>query len=192
MDDRAARFSFRPLTRGDLPQLLIWLSDPDVARWYTAEELSAEGMEREFGAMIDGAEPVRGFIASIDDLPVGYIQCYRLGDHPDYLSQLDLDENDVSTDLFIGDPAFRNHGWGAPMLRAFHRQIVFADPVVQRAAIMPNPNNARAIAAYRKVGFDPVRSLPIRETATGKIDDELIMLLPRDRFLTTEPDPDRE
>lgn len=193
MADRATRFTFRRLSRADLPQMLIWLSDPDVKAWYTAEDLSENGMEQEFGDMIDGDEPVRGFIASVDAEPVGYIQCYRLGDHPDYLAQLELDQDDVSTDLFLGDPAFRNHGWGAPMLRAFHTQVVFADPVVIRAAIMPNPKNARAIAAYQKVGFAPIRALPIRDSDTGKIDDELIMLLPRDRFfeVAERSEPDR-
>lgn len=193
MSDRESRFSFRPLARADLPQMLAWLSDPDVAPWYTAEELSADGMESEFGEMIDGIDPVRGFIASVDSHAVGYIQCYRLGDHPDYLAQLNLDPDDVSTDLFLGDPAYRNHGWGAPMLRAFHQLIVFADPAVERAAIMPNPRNARAIAAYQKVGFTPIRSLPIRDSFTGKIEDELIMLLPRDRFFDEAArfEPDR-
>ena len=57
---REVRFTFRPLSRADLPQMLAWLSDPDVARWYTADELSTDGMEQEFGSMIDGIEPVRG------------------------------------------------------------------------------------------------------------------------------------
>ena len=182
MSAREVRFTFRPLSRADLPQMLAWLSDPDVARWYTADELSTDSMEEEFGSMIDGIEPVRGFIANIDGEPVGYIQCYRLGDHPDYLAQLDLDADDVSTDLFLGDPRYRNHGWGAPMLGCFLRQIVFADPAVMRATIMPNPGNARAISVYQKVGFEPVRALPIRDTDSGKIEDELIMLLPREDF----------
>lgn len=189
MDDREGRITFRRLTRDDFPQMLAWLSDPDVSPWYTAEELSAEGMEREFGEAIDGIDPVDSYIVIIDDVPAGYIQSYRLGDHPDYLAQLDLDPDDVSTDLFLGDPLYRNHGWGAPLLSAFLREKIFGELGAQRASIMPNPKNARAIRVYEKVGFQPVRALPIRDNFTGKIEDELIMLLSRDNFLAAKQCP---
>ena len=182
MTDRERRIAFRPITRDDLPLMLAWLSDPDVSPWYTAEELTLAGMEYEFGEIIDATEAVQGFIVEIDRRSVGYIQCYRLGDHPDYLAQLDLDADDMSTDLFLGDPAYRNHGWGTPLLRAFLRTIVFSNSAVTRATIMPNPKNARAIAVYQKVGFEPVRALQVRDTDTGKVEDELIMLLPRASF----------
>jgi len=180
--DRETRVSFRALTRDDLPMMLAWMVQPDVAAWYEAEDPTLEGMEREFGAMIDGTDPVRGFIVLVDLTPIGYIQGYRLGDHPDYLSQLDLDADDVSMDIFLGDPAYRGHGWGAPVLSAFLRQIVFGEMAAQRAAIMPVPGNARAIKAYQRVGFQPIRAVTVRDTDTGKIEDELIMLLPREAF----------
>ncbi|MBA2277460.1 MAG: hypothetical protein H0W06_06810 [Chloroflexia bacterium] len=34
IDTRAHRVGFRPLARADLPPLLRWLGDPDVASWY--------------------------------------------------------------------------------------------------------------------------------------------------------------
>lgn len=184
MDDRESRISFRLLERPDLDQMLSWLTDPDVARWWETQDLTAAGMEDEYGEMIDGKEPVRGFIIEIDEVPVGYIQCYRLGDHPDYLAQVELNADDVSTDLFIGEAAFRSHGWGTPILRAFLRTIVFHEMRATRASIMPFPSNARAIKVYERVGFRPVRTVPVFDPDTGKTDDELIMLLSRDNFLS--------
>ena len=189
MTEREDRITFRTLTRDDFPQLLAWLSDPDVSPWYTADERSPEGMDREFGEIIDGSDPVDGYIVIIDGVEAGYIQSYRLGDHPDYLAQLDLDPDYVSTDLFIGDPAYRNHGWGAPLLRAFLTQKIFGELGATRASIMPNPKNARAIRVYEKVGFKRVRVVSVRDTFTGKIEDELIMLLSRDNFLSRNQCP---
>jgi RimJ/RimL family protein N-acetyltransferase len=189
MTDREARIAFRRLTRDDFPQLLAWLSDPDVSPWYTADELSPDGMEAEFGDIIDGTDPVDSYIVLIDGVEAGYIQSYRLGDHPDYLAQLDLDPDYVSTDLFLGNPAYRNHGWGTPLLRAFLREKIFGELGATRASIMPNPKNARAIKVYERAGFKPVRSLPIRDTHTGKIEDELIMLLSSDNFLAANQCP---
>jgi RimJ/RimL family protein N-acetyltransferase len=189
MDDRESRITFRRLTRDDFPQMLEWLGDPDVSPWYTAEELSPEGMEREFGEIIDGTDPVDSYIVVIDGIEAGYIQSYRLGDHPEYLTQLDLEPDNVSSDLFIGHPGYRNHGWGTPLLRAFLTQKIFGEFRATRASIMPNPNNARAIRVYERVGFKPARVLPIRDTHTGKIEDELIMLLSRDNFFASKQCP---
>lgn len=186
MNGREGQVSFRALTRDDLPMMLAWMIQPDVSAWYEADDPTLEGMEREFGAMIDGAEPVRGFIVLVDLAPVGYIQSYRLGDHPDYLSQLDLDADDVSMDIFLGDPGYRGHGWGAPVLSAFLRLIVFGEMAAQRASIMPVPRNVRAVKSYERVGFKPIRAVPVRDTDSGKIDDELIMLLTRDDFLADQ------
>ena len=182
-ESREHQITFRALTRDDLPMMLCWLSDPDVSPWYDEGELTPENLEAKFGPVIDGSEPVRGFIILIDGNPAGYIQTYVLGDHPDYLMQIDLEPDVVSTDLFIGDPAYRNQGWGAPVLRAFHRQIVFGEMGARMAAIMPSWRNERAIAAYRKAGFTWSRVVRVFDPDTGKTDDEVIMLLPRSGFI---------
>jgi aminoglycoside 6'-N-acetyltransferase len=182
-ESREHQVAFRALTRDDLEMMLRWLSDPDVAAWYEEGELTPAGIETSYGPTIDGREPVRGFIFLIDDRPAGYIQSYVLGDHPEYLAQIDLEPDVVSTDLFIGDPAYRNRGWGAPVLRAFHRQIVFGEMGARMATIMPSSRNERAIAAYRKAGFTWARVVRVFDPDTGKTDDEVIMLLSRTAFL---------
>jgi aminoglycoside 6'-N-acetyltransferase len=162
------------------------MSDPDVAAWYEAEELSLTGMEREFGDIIDGADPVQGYLIVIDKEPAGYIQAYRLSELPNYFSQLGLDRDRVSTDLFLGHAAYRNHGWGVPVLRAFLHSIVFGHFGADRASILPNPENARAIKVYERVGFVSSRVVAVHDAETGKIENELIMLLDKDQFLALE------
>ncbi|MCC6703663.1 MAG: acetyltransferase [Thermomicrobiales bacterium] len=187
--EREAHVSFRPLERADFGPMIAWLGDADVSPWWETPDRSPQGIEDEYGDMIDGTDPVLGFIIEIDATPVGYIQCYRLGDHPDYLKQVELDPDDVSTDLFIGHPDYRNRGWGAPVLSAFLRTVVFGELRAQRASIMPFPHNARAIKVYERVGFKPVRVVPVFDPDTGKTEDELIMLLSRDNFFADQHCP---
>jgi aminoglycoside 6'-N-acetyltransferase len=182
-ESREHQVTFRVLTREDLEMMLRWLSDPDVAAWYEEGALTPAGIEARYGPTIDESEPVRGFVILIDGNAAGYIQTYVLGDHPGYLTQIDLEPEVVSTDLFIGDPAYRNQGWGAPVLRAFHRQIVFGEMGARMASIMPSSRNERAIAAYRKAGFTWSRVVRVVDPDTGKTDDEVIMLLGRTAFL---------
>ena len=77
------RVAFRPLEREDLPLLLRWLADPDVAAWYDEGELTPGNIAAKYTPLIDGDEPTRGYVIVIDDAPAGYIQAYVLGDHPD-------------------------------------------------------------------------------------------------------------
>jgi aminoglycoside 6'-N-acetyltransferase len=162
--------------------MLHWLSDPDVAAWFEERDRSPAGMEASYGPTIDGSEPVRGFIILIDGRPAGFIQTYVLGDHPDYLEQIDLEPDVVSSDLFLGDPGIRNHGWGAPVLRAFHHQIVFGAMGARMAAIMPSSRNDRAIAAYRKAGFTWTRVVKVYDPEFDRIEEEAVMLLTRTAF----------
>ena len=185
---REHQITFRDLTRDDLPMMLRCLSDPDVSPWYEVRELTPEYLDQEFGAMIDGRDPGRPFIILIDDRPVGYIQTYELGAFPDYQRELDLEPDVVSTDLFLGEPDVRNHGWGAPVLRAFHRQIVFGEMQARIAAIMPSPRNERAIAAYRRAGFTSTRVATVYDPEFDRREEELIMLLPRTAFITQDAD----
>ena len=91
-----------------LPEMLRWLADPDVSTWYDEGELTAENITRRF-APIPGR---RRHTIVIDDTPAGYLQLYALASEPDYQRQVDVDPAAVAIDLFIGEPDYRNRGWG--------------------------------------------------------------------------------
>ncbi|HEU0165478.1 MAG TPA: GNAT family N-acetyltransferase, partial [Thermomicrobiales bacterium] len=144
-------------------------------------------VEARYATRIAGTDTTRSFIIEIDGEPAGYIQCYRLVDEPEYLRQLELPlplhRNAVGTDLFIGEPARRNHGWGVPILRAFHRRIVFGEMRADPAIIAPEPGNARAIKVYERVGFRWFRTVPIEDIEHPENSgDEYVMILSRSMF----------
>ncbi len=175
------RIAFRPLDGADLPDMQRWLADPDVAIWWREYDLSLDALVGKYQPMIDGAEPVRGFVIVIDGQPVGFIQAYRIGDHPDYQRQLAVDPEAVATDLFIGDAAWRDRGWGTAVLRAFLNRVVFGEMGTGLAVIAPEPANARAIRVYERVGFRWGTTVPVvDEDDPAKTNEEYVMLLRRD------------
>ena len=82
---------FRPLKRSDFPLVAGWLAEPHVAEWWGVPATIA-GVEREFGACVDGADPTRIFIILADRRPVGVIQAYRLEDNPGYAAAIGIEQ----------------------------------------------------------------------------------------------------
>lgn len=176
---RRGRIAFRPVeTRRDLPDLLRWLADPDVRPWYDEGELRSENI----GARFAPEATTRKYIIEIDGQPVGYIQTYRLGDEEEYRRQVDVPPEAVAMDLFLGEPEFRNRGWGAEVLRACLERLVFGEMDAPLAMIAPDPENARAVLSYEKVGFRPVKKVYVVDEDPGNTGWELVMLLEREDF----------
>lgn len=180
MEAQTTRVTFRPLRRHDLPAMAHWLADPDVARWYGEGEPSVSNLETKYGPRIDGAEPTHGFIIVIDGHDAGYIQSYLIADYPDYAQHLEVATGAAGVDLFLGDPAYRDRGWGAPVLRAFLRQIIFGRLNAISCVIGPVPENGRAIQAYAKAGFRYLKTVHV--TADDEDEDEYLMMITPDEL----------
>jgi len=159
-----------------LPDFVHWLADPDVRRWYDEGEPTAENLRLRFAPDPD----VRPFSILIDGQAVGYIQVYRLRDHPDYLRQVEVDPDAVAIDLFLGELDVRNRGWGAEVLRTCLDQIVFGEMAAPMAMVAPDPANIRAVRSYEKAGFRGVKTVHVVDDEhPGNTGDELVMLLSR-------------
>jgi aminoglycoside 6'-N-acetyltransferase len=174
---RADRIAFHAFDLEEaLPNLLRWLGDPDVRPWYDEGELTPENLSARFAP----DATTHCYTIAIDNQPVGYIQTYRIGDEPEYQRQVDVDPDAVATDLFIGESAYRNGGWGTEVLRVFLERIVFGKMGASLAMIAPDPANARAVRCYEKAGFHPVKTVHVvDEDHPGNTGDELVMLLNR-------------
>jgi RimJ/RimL family protein N-acetyltransferase len=188
MEDTAERESwvgFRPLEiEADLPDLLRWLADPDVRPWYDEGELTEENIGTRFAP----EPPMRKLIILIDGAPVGYIQVYRLADEEAYRTQVDVVPEAVAIDLLIGEPGYRNRGWGTSVLRACLRQVVFGEMDAPLAMIAPDPENARAVRSYAKAGFRPVKTVYVEDEDPGNTGWEQVMLLTREEFMANRPE----
>lgn len=175
-DDRANRVTFRDFDLPQaLPDLLRWLGDPDVRPWYDEGELTAANIAERFAPRAG----IHCYVIVIDDQPAGYIQTYRIGDEPEYQQQIDVDPDAVATDLFIGEAAYRNRGWGTVVLRVFLERIVFGEMGASLAMIAPDPKNLRAVRSYEKVGFRQAKTVYVEDEHPGNTGVELIMLMSR-------------
>lgn len=147
----------RRLTDDDLPLLHRWLNEPGVVRWWEGDDVSWDGVVRDYGA---GSDPhVEHWLALDDDRPVGWIQCYAIADDPDDPEvaawlRLGVDRTAAGIDYLVGDPGARGRGLGARMIATFTEQVVFGrHPAWTQACASPYTANVASCRALVKAGF---------------------------------------
>ena len=142
-------YAFRAMIAADLPLIRDWLAQPHVAAWW--------GDPGEQYALINddlGHPAMKQFIVTADDLSFAYLQCYDPAAWPEG----GLGTQPAGTrgiDQFIGDPTMVERGHGSAFIRAFVDRLL--NNGAPRAVTDPDSNNARAIRAYEKAGFQRQR-----------------------------------
>ena len=148
---------FRRLTDDDLPLMHRWLNDPGVVRWWEGDDVSWEGVVRDYGSA--STDPVEYWLALADGAPVGWIQCYAVADNLDddevkHWLDLGIKESAAGIDYLIGEPGSRGKGLGASMIQSFVHGVVFANhPAWTQACASPYAANVASCRALQKAGF---------------------------------------
>jgi aminoglycoside 6'-N-acetyltransferase len=153
----APGYAFRPMTSDHLPMIRRWLETSEVVRWW--------GQPDEQYTLVSGDldhPDMDQFIVAVGDRPFGYIQCYALstwnqgfGPQP---------EATRGVDQFIGEPDMIGCGHGSGFIRQFADGLLASG--IPRIVTDPDPDNARAVHAYAKAGFERDR---IIETPDGPV-----------------------
>jgi len=157
--------TFRRLVDDDLPLLHRWLNDPAVVRWWEGDDVSWEGVVRDYGS---GREPdeTEFWIASVDGRDVGWIQCWPTEDEADDVAHwwaAGIDRTAAGIDYLIGDAADRGRGIGPAVIRAFTTDVVFGlHPDWTQAAADPLEANVASWRALEKAGFRFLATVPDR------------------------------
>ena len=151
----ANQYSFRTVTLDDLDLLAGWQSKPHVHQWWGSEPYDAA----------DLADPrVARWIVSTAGRPFAYMQDYTVHGWEDH-HFAHLPNGSRGIDQFIGDAEMLGLGHGSAFIGTRMRALFAAGaPVI---ATDPHPDNARAIAVYKKLGFEP--SGPPRDTQWGLV-----------------------
>ncbi len=159
------QIGFRLLTEDDLPLMHRWLHAPHVHEWWGEGQPPPpyETVVEKYSPRILLAEPTYPYLMLLDDAPIGYIQAYRLSDHPEYAAQVGAAAGAVGIDLFIGEAAHLHRGLGPRLLHAFLREVVFGTLSATVCVIGPEESNAAAIRAYEKAGFRHWKTVPIAD-----------------------------
>jgi len=154
--------TFRRLTDEDLPLLHRWLNEPGVVRWWEGDDVSWEGVVRDYGS--GQTDPVEFHLALLEGDPVGWIQCYAVADEPEEAGpwwELGIDRTAAGIDYLIGEPAARGRGLGSSMIRCFVRDVVFAGhPHWTQACAAPLEANVASWRALERAGFRFVGLVP--------------------------------
>ena len=170
MPSKAPAISFRPVEASDLDLLGRWMERPHWREWW-GEPQTELGHIRD---MVEGRDTTRPFLFLVDGKPAGYIQYWFIGHHQnevwvkDNPWLMELPSDAIGVDLSIGDAGDLSKGLGSAALKSFVSML--REEGFQTIIIDPDPANGRAVRAYEKAGFRPIREL---EGKTGT--DVLLM-----------------
>lgn len=156
----------------DLDDVVAIFSEPDVAQWWWGYD--RERIEREF---VVGDDPeVTSYVIEVEGEVAGIIQSWEEPD-PEYKR--------AGIDIGLG-ARWRGKGVAVAAIRSLVDTLV-AERGHHHITIDPAASNGRAIACYKKLGFQPVGILRKNELgADGTFHDTLLMdLLAED--LSHEP-----
>ncbi len=144
---------FRPMSRADLPSMVDWQAEPHVARWWDGDTSTVQAAERRYGARIDGTDPTRLRVIEVNGRSIGWVQDYRIGDHPEY-AILTGEPDAIAFDYAIGDPAWVGKGIGTRVVWTFLRDVVRRDyPDASTYFAAPDHRNHASLRMLEKVGF---------------------------------------
>jgi RimJ/RimL family protein N-acetyltransferase len=145
--------ALRPMTRADFPDVVHWLREPHVARWWNDKATDLEGAERHYGPALDGEKPTRMWVLEVNGRSVGFLQDYRVGDHPDY-ALLTARPDAVGFDYAIGEAIWLGKGIGTRALWTFLRDVVRPHyPDVTTYVASPDHRNRASLRVLDKLGF---------------------------------------
>lgn len=161
-------YGFRPATPADRDLLLAWRATPHVRAWWGPATPGAESTQED--------PRVSRWIVSLGARPIGFLQDYTVHGWDDH-HFASLPKGTRGIDLYIGERDMIGLGHGSGLMAQRMRSL-FAEgaPTI---AVDPHPDNARAIAAYRRVRFEVFgpprgtkwgRILPMRVDAPGPAD----------------------
>lgn len=175
---------FRPLTRGDLPQVCVWLAEPLVAHWW-ADDPSPAAVEAEYGPAIDGTDPTEVFVVTVAGRDAGMIQRHRWHDEPAYVTEvsphLDIPDGAMSVDYLLGTEEARGGGTGTAMLGAF-MELLWRDHPACPCVIVPvHAGNRASWRALERNGFTLVAECELEPDNPAHTRDHRVYRLDRPR-----------
>ena len=177
---KSARLGIRKMEAcdADFEQHLKWMSDPEVLKYWDGDYDEASIREMYYDHLKVGVTPC--FI-ELCGRPIGYVQFDPIPDaegyecpEEDWAKFISPKEVVYGVDMFIAAPADRDRGIGTEML-CLLGDAIFEKYGATTLVVDPKTHNTRAIACYRKCGFQDCFVVPQREAHFDEIFDSLIM-----------------
>lgn len=131
-----------------------WLNEPGVVRWWEGDDVSWEGVVRDYGSA--NIDPTEHWIASAGGRDFGWVQAWAVSDEPEEAASfypLGVRATAAGIDYLVGDPADRGRGLGSAMLRSFVDDVVFGLLEYDQVVAAPYAANVASWRALEKAGF---------------------------------------
>ena len=146
-------FTFRRLTRADLPLMERWLSSAHVREWWPDTQYQMDIVQQDMDN-----PAVNMLLVCLIDHPFAYLH-----DHDAHafreLQFGDLPGETRVLGTFVGDPDFNGQGLAPSYIDARTRDLRIRYPLV---AVGPDAKDSFTIATYTKAGFMRRRLCPSR------------------------------
>lgn len=153
--------------------LRTWLNASHVRLWWGDPDQEIVHITQSMAHPFE-----QGFVALADQTEFGFIQKSRPTDYPDDAPwAVNLPDNTVGIDTFIGVASMLGKGLGVAMVRAFCAKLF--EEGAEYLVIDPDAKNTIAVKTYAKAGF---KHLMDYTTSTGETH---VMDLTKSRFQRT-------
>ena len=157
--------ALRKMEPADLDTVRVWLSTPEVARWY----LLGSTIEQELDDLrrsIVGDQAAEALVIAEQNKPIGWCQWYLCAAYPDHAAGVGAAPGDAGIDYAIGDPESRNHGVGTAVIAALVAHIRKLHP---HAGIIADPEatNVASRRVLEKNGFQLLDERPVASEPTA-------------------------
>lgn len=153
----SATIFFKPLTQSDLPLLFAWFRQPYIAQLWAEPSDYPIFEQKWLSKLHNSLDTTHRYIACDEHGPFGYIHYYHVNDNDrSHFPNVAIPAGSVGMDLFIADQTRLGKGLGTQMIKSFIAHLKAQEPACPAIIIDPAPDNTRAIACYKKVGFEEV------------------------------------
>lgn len=134
----------RNLTRADVPLLVKWKNDPDIADLVRGAPINTtfEIESRRFARGLDDHDTLRLIIETLTGKPIGFIS----------LGEIDRDNHKAEVGMLVGEKEYWDRGFGTDGLRILLNYLFF-ELDFNRIGLEVFEYNIRAKKAYQKIGF---------------------------------------
>jgi aminoglycoside 6'-N-acetyltransferase len=153
-------YTFRSLTKADLPLMRRWLQTAHVKTWWPDAEKQAALMLRDMENPLINMQ-----VVGLNDYPFAYIHDHdaRAFNMPEFA---DLPTGTRVIATFVGDDAFMGQGHSAGYIEARVRDLRLRFPLI---AVGPNTTDTRASSIFKQAGFHKRRLAPTRDGRLAQV-----------------------
>ena len=165
--------TFRALEQKDFGLLLQWHNAPHVHAWWDTHKAWTWGaVERKYSSRLvtqpDASCGVFSYIYDYAHTPAGYCQFYDTTLFLDPLDLRALPPHTAGIDFFLGNASLLGQGIAACALSLFSETLIHEH--FTHAFVDPALDNQRAIAFFKKVGFNTLEGANNRQWMIKRID----------------------